>query len=378
MLFVTFNDYPGGIYYSQVIDVIEYLNVLSGKKNRLIAFISLRNFFENRRKIKEWYSYSLVIPMFPGVHNWRWNRVWMFFIGILFFRSSVICRGVFSYHIVYPFRKMGLFKRIILDARGAYKAEFEEYKVVNKERVIGDIEEMEGMALKTSDFKIAVSEALVNYWKITYANDWANYVVIPCTLSKNFIKDFPDEEYIKLMREKEGFLEKDVVVIFSGSASGWQSLKYSDELFLKLLDRDKNIKLVLLGEHYLNDYSVYKKYPERVFQKKLESKEVLNYLYVGDYGWLVREQSATNRVASPVKFAEYLSAGLKVIISENLGDYSEFCVKNGCGIVVKNSEHLQLNRVGYEEKLKIHRMAMQYFTKEKYKAEYESVLKCNT
>ncbi|RME16579.1 MAG: hypothetical protein D6799_04755, partial [Bacteroidetes bacterium] len=109
MLFVTFNDYPGGIYYSQVIDVIEYLNVLSCKKNRLIAFISLRNFFENRRKIKERYSYSLVIPMFPGVQNWRWNRIWMFFIGILFFRSSVICRGVFSYHIVYPFRRMGLF-----------------------------------------------------------------------------------------------------------------------------------------------------------------------------------------------------------------------------------------------------------------------------
>jgi hypothetical protein len=170
--------------------------------------------------------------MFPGVQNWRWNRIWMFFIGILFFRSSVICRGVFSYHIVYPFRRMGLFKRIILDARGAYKAEFEEYKVVNKERMIGDIEEMERMALKTSDFRMAVSEALVDYWKNVYLYDKDNHVVIPCTLSKYFIRNFPDGAFIRSMRKKEGFGEEDIVVVFSGSSSGWQSLMQSDELFL--------------------------------------------------------------------------------------------------------------------------------------------------
>ncbi|RME16689.1 MAG: hypothetical protein D6799_04655 [Bacteroidetes bacterium] len=241
--------------------------------------------------------------------------------------------------------------------------------------MIGDIEEMERMALKTSDFRMAVSEALVDYWRNVYLYDKDNHVVIPCTLSKDFIRNFPDGAFIRSMRKKEGFGEEDIVVVFSGSSSGWQSLKQSDELFLKLMGKNEKIKLVFLGKHEVSEYNVYKKYPGRVMQKQVDEKEVLDFLYIADYGWLVREQSMTNRVASPVKFAEYLSAGLKVIISENLGDYSEFCKENDCGIVVKDIEHLQLNRVEYQEKLKIYRMAMQYFTKEKYKAEYEAVLK---
>ncbi|GIV28974.1 MAG: hypothetical protein KatS3mg028_0040 [Bacteroidia bacterium] len=375
MLFVTFNDYPGGIYYSQVIDVIGYLNEWCGDKIRLVSFISLRNFFENRRKIKTRYANTIVLPMFPGVGNWKWNRVWMFFIAVFFFRSSVICRGIFSYHIVYPFRKIGWFRRIILDARGAYKAEFEEYRVIDDTKIIRDIENMERAAIKTADFKIAVSEALVDYWKNEYQYSGKNHVVIPCSLSKNFMRKFPDKTVIDRMKADKGFSVDDIIIVFSGSSSGWQSLKQSDELFLKLLDENEKIKLIFLGKHKVSEYNVYKKYPGRVMQKQVEEREVLDFLYIADYGWLVREQSITNRVASPVKFAEYLSAGLKVIISENLGDYSEFCVKNDCGIVVKNNEFIQVSKQEYEEKLRIHHLAMQYFTKERYKSEYEKVIK---
>jgi hypothetical protein len=69
MLYITFNDYPGGIFESQVVDVIQYLNKLSHQKIRLISFVSLRNFFSIRKKIKSLYPY--LIPMFPGIHNWQ-------------------------------------------------------------------------------------------------------------------------------------------------------------------------------------------------------------------------------------------------------------------------------------------------------------------
>ncbi|GAB4205515.1 MAG: hypothetical protein Fur0023_14400 [Bacteroidia bacterium] len=375
MLFVTFNDYPGGIYYSQVIDVIDYLNQFYGNKIRLVSFISLRNFFENRKKIKTRYDHAIVLPMFPGVRNWRWNRVWMFFLALFFYRSSVICRGIFSYHIAYPFRKIGWFRRIILDARGAYKAEFEEYRVIDNTKIIRDIENMERLAIETADFRIAVSDALVNYWKKEYQYLGKNHVVIPCNLSKIFMRKFPDKTVIDRMKTNKGFSVDDIIIVFSGSSSGWQSLKQSDELFLKLLGENEKIKLIFLGKHEVSEYNVYKKYPGRVMQKQVDEKEVLDFLYIADYGWLVREQSVTNQVASPVKFAEYLSAGLKVIISENLGDYSQFCMKNNCGIVVKNDEIYCINKPEYEEKLRIHHLAMQYFAKERYKAEYEKVIK---
>src|SRR5690606_12687918 len=51
--------------------------------------------------------------------------------------------------------------------------------------------------------------------------------------------------------------------------------------------------------------------------------DVSQYLAAGDLGLLLRDDTVVNRVASPVKFGEYLAAGLPVIISEGVGDYSD-------------------------------------------------------
>ncbi len=377
MLYITFNDYPGGIYYSQVIDVLKYLNSISKKKIILIAFISLRNFTKNRNKIKSKYSHSIIIPMFPGVHNWKWNRLMFFFIALLFFRSSVICRGIFAFHIAYPFRKLGIIKKIILDARGAYKAEFEEYKVVNHSKILNAIESLEKNAIKLADFRMAVSNALIEYWKRNLQLDiTGNYVVIPCTLSYEFAKPFPDPDFINQLKRKLGYIEEDIVLIFSGSSAGWQSLDKVNALFYELLKNNSNLKILLLGDIQIEQFNFYKEYFDRVIQKKLEPNEVLNYLYIGDYGWLVREESITNRVASPVKFAEYLSAGLKVLISPHLGDYSAFCIAHACGEVLdlNNSALLTLKKVNYEEKKRIHQLSEKYFTKKCYQNEYLKLL----
>lgn len=374
MLYVTFNDYPGGIYYSQVIDVLNYLNKYTSKKIKLVAFISIRNFIENRHLIKNKYSNSIVLPMFPGVKNWKWNRVWVMFLGLYFFHSSIICRGIFAFHLFFPFKKTGLFRKLIFDARGAYQAEFEEYGVIEDKSLVKKIAYLEKTAIMNADFKLAVSHSLVKYWKDAFLYSGENHVVIPCTVSKDFIKEFPDKKEIELIRQSMQIGADEIVIVFSGSAAGWQSLKYMDELFLQILDENKKVKLFFLGNHHWDDYEVFKKFPERVFQKKLENKEVLKFMYCADYGWLVREQSITNQVASPVKFAEYLSAGLRVIISENLGDYSEFCELHNCGIVFKNHSKIELTKVLYDEKLKLHPLAMIYFNKEHFKNEYKKLI----
>ncbi|MEW6773222.1 MAG: hypothetical protein AB1304_04395 [Bacteroidota bacterium] len=383
MIYVTFNDYPGGIYYSQVIDVIYYLNQISSKKVKLVAFISFRNFFENRKKIKCRYSDSIVVPMFPGVRNWKWNRLWLIVLSLIFFRSIVICRGIFAFHIIYPLRQLKWIQKIILDARGLYKAEFEEYRVINDDKIILQVNELEKKALQSADFKIAVSSALVQQWKEVYGIQKSNYVIIPCTLSNEFIKPLPDKEIISNIRKKLKYSDEDIVIVFSGSASGWQSLKISDEIFSFLLKNNSRIRLLFLGHHSMNEYSAFHQFPERIQQYVCHPEEVLQYLWAADYGWLVREQSVTNKVASPVKFAEYLVAGLKVIISNQLGDYSDFCKTHRCGVVVNTDESIlskmesllqQMERVDYEEKKHLHQLAMRYFIKDKYRAEYQKLI----
>ncbi|GIV26754.1 MAG: hypothetical protein KatS3mg027_0568 [Bacteroidia bacterium] len=316
--------------------------------------------------------------MFPGVENWKWNRLFFLVITLFFFRSSIICRGVFAFHIAYPFRKMGFIKKIIFDARGAYKAEFHEYKVIDHLSILNEIEFLEKTAVQHADFRMAVSNALVNYWKqnLMIKDISNNYVVIPCTLSNDFVKPFPNPDFINQLKKKLGFNEEDVILIFSGSSAGWQSTNTMNILFDKLLKENDYLKIIFLGNHQIEKYDFYKPYADRITQKNVEPHEVLNYLYIGDYGWLVREESVTNQVASPVKFAEYLSAGLKVLISPNLGDYSKFCIQHQCGEIIdlNKPQLITLRKINYEEKKRLHQLAEKFFRKECYQKEYQKII----
>ena len=72
---------------------------------------------------------------------------------------------------------------------------------------------------------------------------------------------------------------------------------------------------------------------------------------IADYGYVFREQSVTNQVASPVKVAEYLSCGLKVLISENLGDYSSMIKENDLGRII--DDDFELEKVSLSKKYDI-------------------------
>ena len=56
-----------------------------------------------------------------------------------------------------------------------------------------------------------------------------------------------------------------------------------------------------------------------------------------DMGILLRENHPLNEVAAPTKFAEYVMTGPLVLISDNIGDYSNFVKRNNLGIVLKNN-----------------------------------------
>ena len=46
ILYLTYNDQPSGVYWSQVCDVVAYLNSLGGEEERLVALVSARRLGE--------------------------------------------------------------------------------------------------------------------------------------------------------------------------------------------------------------------------------------------------------------------------------------------------------------------------------------------
>jgi glycosyltransferase involved in cell wall biosynthesis len=52
---------------------------------------------------------------------------------------------------------------------------------------------------------------------------------------------------------------------------------------------------------------------------------------------LLREPSLVSQVSSPIKFAEYLAAGLPVLLLEGIGDTEEIISKYGVGVIIRNN-----------------------------------------
>ncbi len=67
--------------------------------------------------------------------------------------------------------------------------------------------------------------------------------------------------------------------------------------------------------------------------RSFPQSEVPRWLVTADLGLMLRKQDAVNRAASPVKFGEYLAAGVPVVISQGVGDSSDLVRENQLGCV---------------------------------------------
>lgn len=366
MIFLCFNEKCNGIFKSQVIEVLKNYNDL-GFHFKLVSIISIRNFFVERKKIKKEYHFSLVLPMFPFLRFWTINRYFLRF----FFKKSelIISRGVFATNLVLLNKLNNC--NVIYDGRGAICAEQNEYGVYNSTGIESKIFEIEKNAILKSDYRIAVSSKLVEYWQNEYQYKNDKHVVIPsCT---NFDSILMEEKY----NNKE-----DIIIIFSGSSSKWHSFKEMVSHFENFLYYSPRIKIIILSKINFNIAELINKFPKRVSQDWIDSSKISNILKKADYGFVYRTQTKTNCVASPVKIAEYLSCGLKLLISNNLGDYSSLVKNNNLGFNLDEDtfNYSLIKKVSFSEKLRIASFAVNNlkYSSENIKNKYLNLINENS
>lgn len=367
IIYLTFNDAPSGIYSSQVIDVVKFMRSQLQISVKLVAFISLRQYLLNKRKLKNELNDALVLPMFPGIKNWRFNGIFLKVICLILQPKTIIGRSVLATQLAF---KTGC-KNVIYDGRGAIAAEWKEYKVVTDKKMLTQIDELEKQTVLNAQGRIAVSNQLLKYWQHTCAYKNDNHVIIPCTINKVFEELIVSESTIQQARKNLGINSTDVVYVYSGSLSGWQSFDLLYKFIKPILSNNQNVKLLFISGVDNNILKLQEEFGNRVLCKKVLPDEVPALLLTGDYGLLIREQSTTNLVASPVKFAEYLACGLKIIISEQLGDYSNFVIENNCGSLFFNYSHQ--GPVTINEKQKLRQLALSNFTKGAFVKMYQKI-----
>jgi len=376
VVYLTYNDQPSGVYGSQVCDVVEYLSAHGSEKVQLVAFVSLRGFGASRRKIKALSPSACVVPMFPRMKNWRVNTISLWFILLWMRPRVVMARGVFATKLALRARKMLKKFKLVFDARGAYYAEFSEYQLSDSIEMIETVKRLEDEVLRQSDAQLAVSNALVNYWKTQYNLDLsATAEIIPCTLSHAAQHALQPASSRQESRRALNVTDDEVLLVYSGSAAGWQSFTGLFDWLLQLMRAKPRVKLLLMTPVDTLANTPLAEMAERVILRWVSPQEVSQYLNMGDYGLLLREDSVTNQVASPTKFAEYLAAGLHVLISPDLGDFPGFVEKHQCGMVIQPGSFPEFNVATPEEMARMNTLALAHFSKSGYLQAYARLLK---
>lgn len=198
------------------------------------------------------------------------------------------------------------------------------------------LEAIEARVLEQADLHIFVSHAMRRHYGRKYGKKELPHAVIPCCVSSRAFKkvSLPVETTLP-----EGTL----VAAYAGSLAAWQCGEEMVRLLAQLQTREAQLHLLLLvpqidhpklmqwaGQHGVD--------LNRMILKEVEHEEVPCWLSLADAAFLLRKEDPVNRVASPTKFGEYLAAGVPVVLTKGVGDYSELMATSELALLLDEEQ----------------------------------------
>lgn len=174
-----------------------------------------------------------------------------------------------------------------------------------------------------------VSTRMATYFK---RDGVTRHVLVPCGVHpQKFRYSAADRTRI---RDALGVADR-FVFVYSGGANAWhrrsemievfrQARKSVARPFLLVLSADPAAWQNVLAPLEPGDYTLV----------SAPHEEVGQYLCAGDVAFLMRTRRLVDAVSCPVKFAEYLACGLPVLISPDIGDYTDLVERRRVGVVV--------------------------------------------
>ncbi len=174
-----------------------------------------------------------------------------------------------------------------------------------------------------------VSKSLKNYLIDNFSANANSITIIPCLAGSKF--KYNEINRIKT-RKILNLEDEDFLLVFSSSGTAlWQN---SDVL---LTLAEKGIKVLNLSP---------KEYRHKnIINKFVQYQDVPAYLSASDAAIIWRNESIVNKVASPVKFSEYVCCGLPVISNSSVDQIKEFILTEDCGLIIENLNDLSIEKL---------------------------------
>lgn len=173
---------------------------------------------------------------------------------------------------------------------------------------------------------VYVSEAMKEYYKSHYRKTPNNCIVVPC------LSEF-DAVELKKERIPNSF-------VYIGGLSVWQCFEEMLHIYKGIRTNDSVMHIITLDHqaaHEMvkeiigdeNNIEIYG------ITDRNKIPEVLSQF---QYGFLIRRSDVVNLVSSPIKFLEYISCGVDVIMTDAVASYAQIVNDYGIGTIVKVDE----------------------------------------
>ena len=326
--------YSESIIYTQVFDLLNYY--LQTNKFEEIIFMAGIKFNDNTRQaIRERLNKGISVryykhyPDYPFLANFIHCSMNKEFKKIKNLSEYVIhVRSLReSHHVFNAFRKIGIgTKNILADVRGATYEETKEFSKRNKFLVKQKLN-LISKSLKTLS-RInnisCVSNSLKKYLENKIGDSSNNIHINSCLATRDFIfsRTFREE-----IRKEHGIKENEILLVLSSGGNGvWQN---TENTINKLYS---NYRVLNLSRSIISHPNVVNKF--------VSYKDVPKYLCAADIAIIWREPSVVNKVASPVKFSEYVCCGLPIVTNESIDLIKDYTIDNNCGIVLQSLDDL--------------------------------------
>lgn len=224
--------------------------------------------------------------------------------------------------------------RLILDYRGVLSEEYVlQGKVARRSWLHRLLRQLEGWALGRADGILCVSERLRRRCRGWHPEAARNAVVIPCCYDPHLVRR--DDMTVERLRAELGVdPARDFVLVYSGSLSAWNRPDLILAAYGAVRTVHAGAKLLLLTGSAAEARAIFGR-ETGVIIRSVAHADIQHYLALADLGLLLRDRSAVNRVASPVKFAEYLACGVPVLVSPGVGDCPGIVERESVGYVLR-------------------------------------------
>jgi len=195
----------------------------------------------------------------------------------------------------------------------------------------------ESLARQTADEAIVLTDTLRGDF-INKFNVAAPIKVIPCCVdTKKFRATKQNREKY---RNELGLGDEEKLLVYVGKIGERYLVGEIFDFFKIAGETVENLRLLIISKDAKRDFDGIAESKNiegyRYFVRAAPPEQVAEWLAAADTGIAFIKNSASERGASPIKIAEYLAAGLPVVVSSGIGDVSCLIAEKNIGLTVKD------------------------------------------